>query len=148
MATGSTNQFAAERSAGGARRREGLTLRGRLREPQLQLQVALAALFAFFIGAFAHVVEDYLDREELTRWDVEFSRWLHVHANDTLTSFFKLVTYAGNVTFLALFTVAVAGYFVRRAKINEAVFVLVSALGIEIVNAVLKLLFHRRAPLV
>jgi undecaprenyl-diphosphatase len=149
MATGSTDQFAADRSAGGAQRvrsREGLTLRGRLREPQLQLQVALAALFAFFIGAFAHVVEDYLDREELTRWDVEFSRWLHVHANDTLTSFFKLVTYAGNVTFLALFTVAVAGYFMRRAKIDEAVFVLVSALGIEIVNAVLKLLFHRQRP--
>jgi membrane-associated phospholipid phosphatase len=145
--TRSTNRFAADGQASGAqrgRRLEGLTLRGR--EPRLQLQVALAALFAFFVGAFAHVVEDYLDREELTRWDVEFSRWLHVHANDTLTSFFKIVTYAGNVAFLALFTVAVAAYFVRRAKINEAVFVLVSALGIEIVNAVLKLLFHRQRP--
>ena len=121
-------------------------LRLRSREPQFQLQVALAALFAFFVGAFAHVVEDFLDREELTRWDVEFSRWLHVHANDTLTSFFKVVTYAGNVAFLAVFTVALAAYFVRRAKVNEAVFVLVSALGIELVNAALKLLFHRQRP--
>jgi len=103
-------------------------------------------VFAFFVGAFAHVVEDYLDREELTRWDVEFSRWLHVHGNGTLTSFFKLVTYVGNVAFLALLTVAVAAYFVRRARVNEAVFVLFSALGIEIVNAGLKLLFHRQRP--
>jgi undecaprenyl-diphosphatase len=147
VARGSTNRFAADGQASRAqrgRRLEGLALRGR--EPRFRLQVALAALFAFFVGAFAHVVEDYLDREELTRWDVEFSRWLHVHANDTLTSFFKIVTYAGNVAFLALFTVAVAAYFVRRAKLNEAVFVLVSALGIEIVNAVLKLLFHRQRP--
>jgi membrane-associated phospholipid phosphatase len=145
--TRSTNRFAADGQASGAqrgRRLEGLTLRGR--EPRFQLQVVLAVLFAFFVGAFAHVVEDYLDREELTRWDVEFSRWLHVHANDTLTSFFKIVTNAGNVTFLAVFTVAIAAYFVRRAKINEAVFVLVSALGIELVNAVLKLLFHRQRP--
>ena len=126
------------------RRLEGLRLRSR--EPRFQLQVALAALFAFFVGAFAHVVEDYLGREELTRWDVEFSRWLHVHANGTLTSFFKVVTYAGNVAFLALFTVAIAAYFVRRARINEAAFVLVSALGIELLNAVLKLGFHRQRP--
>jgi membrane-associated phospholipid phosphatase len=148
VARGSTNRFAhvqASRAQRG-RRLEGLALRGRSREPRFQLQVALAALFAFFVGAFAHVVEDYLDREELTRWDVEFSRWLHVHANDTLMSLFKIVTYAGNVTFLALFTVAVAAYFVRRAKIDEAVFVLVSALGIELVNGVLKLLFHRQRP--
>jgi undecaprenyl-diphosphatase len=69
-----------------------------------------------------------------------------VHATGTLTSLFKVVTYAGNVAFLALFTIAIAAYFVRRARVNEAVFVLVSALGIETLNAVLKLLFHRQRP--
>jgi membrane-associated phospholipid phosphatase len=118
----------------------------RRHEPRFQLQVALAMLFAFFVGAFAHVVEDYLDREALTRWDVEFSRWLHLHASDPLTVFFTIVTYAGNVSFLAVFTVAMAAYLVRRARPNEAVFLAVSALGIEAVNAVLKLVFHRQRP--
>jgi len=145
VASGPTKHSVPDRSSGGAQRLRPFNA-ARLGEPRFQLRVVLAALFAFFVGAFAHVVEDYVDREELTRWDVEFSRWLHVHANDTLTSFFKVVTYAGNVAFLALFTVAIAAYFVRRARINEAVFVLVSALGIEMLNALLKLGFHRQRP--
>jgi membrane-associated phospholipid phosphatase len=147
--TRSINRFAGDRPSGElhrGRRVGGLTLGGRGRTPRFQLQVTLALLFAFFVGAFAHVVEDYLDREELTRWDLEFSRWLHVHANGTLTAFFKIVTLSGSVATLAVFTVAVAFYFVRRAKLNEALFVLVSAFGIEVVNALLKLLFHRQRP--
>lgn len=145
MATERTNDAAVTRPRDGARRRGG-TLSAWRHEPRFQLRVVLAALFAVFAGCFAHVVEDYLGREELTRWDLEFSRWLHVHANGTLTAFFKLVTYAGNVAFLGLLTVAVAAYLLRRAKVDEAVFLLVSALGIEILNAVLKLLFHRARP--
>jgi membrane-associated phospholipid phosphatase len=147
VATDPGKQFARGRPIGKVRHErllEELSLRRH--EPGFQLQVALATLFAFFVGAFAHVVEDYLDREALTRWDVEFSRWLHVHASDPLTAFFAVVTYAGNVAFLAVFTVVAAAYLVRRAGFNEAVFVAVSALGIEVVNAVLKLVFHRQRP--
>jgi membrane-associated phospholipid phosphatase len=142
-----STRFSAGHQAGGPRRArafEGLVLRSR--EPQFRLQLTLALLFAFFVGAFGHVVEVYLDPEELTRWDVELSRWLHLHANDTLTAFFKGVTWAGNVTLLAFFTVAIAAYFVRRARVNEAIFVLLSAAGIELLNAVLKLVFHRPRP--
>ncbi len=148
MSGGSPTRFAADRPAASPRwrRPEGLTLGGRGHDPRFHLQVVLATLFAFFVGAFAHVVEDYLDREELTRWDVEFSRWLHAHATSPLTSFFNVVTYAGNVAFLALFTAVVAAWLVRRARVNEAVFVLLSALGIEVVNAILKLMFHRPRP--
>jgi undecaprenyl-diphosphatase len=149
VATGSTNRFAGQRPESQLQRHRPLVLRtlgGRAREPRFQLQVALGLLFAFFVGAFAHVVEDYLDREALTRWDVEFSTWLHVHADPTLTSFFRIVTLAGNVVTLAIFTVAVAAWFMRRGRINEAVVVLVSALGIEVLNGALKLLFHRQRP--
>src|SRR5580765_6133167 len=93
MAVGSFARFAADRPAAAPRRRrfEGLTLAGRGRDPRFHLQVVLATLFALSVGAFAHVVEDYVNREELTRWDVEFSRWLHVHATSPLTSFFNVV---------------------------------------------------------
>src|SRR5262249_12973217 len=52
----------------------------------------------------------------------------------------------GNVAFLAVLIVAVALFLLRRRMVNEAVFVCVAALGIEGLNAVLKLGFHRPRP--
>ncbi len=115
-------------------------------DPQLQKRVALATIFAVTLGAFLHVVEDFLDNDPIVRWDVEFSRWLHLHSEGALVSFFKVATLAGSVAFLALLAVGVAYYFFRRRMANEAALILVSALGIEILNGGLKLLFHRPRP--
>jgi undecaprenyl-diphosphatase len=120
--------------------------RARRDEPQFQLQVTLATVFALATGAFLHVVEDYLDSEPIVRWDVEFSRWLHVHSNGALVSFFKVVTWAGNVAFLALLVAGVSLFLLRRRRVNEAVLVTASAAGIELLNGGLKLLFHRPRP--
>lgn len=116
------------------------------RDPHVQLQVALALLFAGALAAFAHITEDYLTGDPLVRWDLEFSGWLNGHSSSTLVALFKVVTLAGNVVFLALFTVAVALYLLRRRLFNEAALFCVAALGIEILNPVLKLLFHRPRP--
>ena len=141
------------RPAGRVRRRQLLALQrvgqsawARRHDPRLQVQAALAVLFAGAIAAFAHIVEDYLTGDPLVRWDVEFSRWLHVHSNPALVSIFKIVTIGGTVVFLALFTLAVALYLVRRRKFDEAALLCAAALGIEILNAVLKLVFHRPRP--
>jgi membrane-associated phospholipid phosphatase len=96
--------------------------------------------------AFAKVAEDYLDHDAITRWDVQFSRWLHVHSSSSLTSLFKILTYGGNVAFLAVLTVAVALLLLRRRAVNEAALVCLVALGIEGINAVLKIGFHRPRP--
>jgi membrane-associated phospholipid phosphatase len=141
------------RPAGRVRRRQLLALQrvgqsawARRHDPRLQIQAALAVLFAGAIAAFAHIVEDYLTGDPLVRWDVEFSRWLHVHSNPALVSVFKIVTIGGTVAFLALFTLAVALYLVRRRQFDEAALLCAAALGIEILNAVLKLVFHRPRP--
>jgi membrane-associated phospholipid phosphatase len=118
----------------------------RRRDPHVQLQVALALLFAAALVAFAHVTEDYLTGDPLVRWDLEFSAWLYGHSNPTLVSLFNVVTLAGNVAFLALFTVAAALYLLRRRAFNEASLLCVAALGIEVLNPILKLLFHRPRP--
>ncbi len=118
----------------------------RRHDPRLQVQIALATAFALALYAFMHVVEDYLDHEAIVRWDVEFSRWLHVHSNDTVVSFFKLVTWTGNVATLALVVLAVALWLVRRRRVNEAVLLAVSAAGIEFFNAGFKLVVHRPRP--
>jgi membrane-associated phospholipid phosphatase len=108
--------------------------------------VTLLVFFAAALAAFAHVVEDYLTGDPIVRWDVEFSRWLHVHSDPSLVSVMKVVTLAGNSAFLALLTLGVAAYLLRHRRINEAVLLCFAALGIEVLNAGLKLLFHRPRP--
>lgn len=115
-------------------------------DPQLRAQMALATAFALALGAFLHIVEDYLDNEAIVRWDVEFSRWLHIHSNGTLVSFFKVATWAGNVATLAVIAFAVSLWLIRRRRINEAVLVAVSFAGVELVSGGLKLFFHRPRP--
>lgn len=116
------------------------------RDPHLHLQLALFALLGAATWAFGHIVEDYLTGDPLVRWDVEFSRWLHEHSSPTLVSVFNVLTYAGSVPVLGLVTVAVALYLLRRGRLTEAVLLCVAALGIEIVNPILKLVFHRPRP--
>jgi undecaprenyl-diphosphatase len=102
--------------------------------------------FAAAVLSFAHLAEDYLNREAIVRWDVEFSRWLHAHSSRTLLSFFELVTYGGNFVLLAVLTAAVVLLLFRRGRVNEAALLCAVALGIEVLNAGLKLAFHRPRP--
>jgi membrane-associated phospholipid phosphatase len=118
----------------------------RRQDPHFQILASLAVLLTLATGAFLHIVEDYLDNDPIVRWDVEFSRWLHVHSNGTLRSFFEVVTYAGNVALLALLALAITFWLIRRRRFNEAALIALSAAGIELLNGVLKLLFHRPRP--
>jgi membrane-associated phospholipid phosphatase len=118
----------------------------RRREPRFRAQVALAVLFAAALATFAHLVEDYLTGDPIVRWDVEFSRWLHVHSSANLVSLFKIVTIGGNVAFLAILTVAVAVYLLRRGRLDDATLLCAAAFGIVVLNTVLKLVFHRPRP--
>ncbi|HET7857390.1 MAG TPA: phosphatase PAP2 family protein [Gaiellaceae bacterium] len=115
-------------------------------DPRLLVQLALVALCAAAVSAFGWVVEDYLTDDPLVQWDVEFSRWLHDHSSPTLVSAFDVVTLAGNVALLALLTAGVALYLLRRGRPSEAAFLCLGALGIELLNPILKLVFHRPRP--
>jgi len=106
----------------------------------------VAVLFGASVTAFAHVVEDYLTGDPIVRWDVEFARWLHTHSSPALVRVFEVLTLGGNVIVLALLTSAAVLLLLRRRAINDALLVASVALGIEILNAVLKLVFHRPRP--
>jgi membrane-associated phospholipid phosphatase len=118
----------------------------RRREPQLQAQAFLLLTLLGALAAFGHIVEDYLTGDPLVRWDVEFSRWLHEHSNQTLVSAFKVFTLLGSVPFLALLVLVVALLLLRHGLVNEAALVVIGAVGIEVLFSVLKLLFHRPRP--
>ena len=118
----------------------------RWRQPSFRARVTLALLFAAAVGAFGHIAEDYLTRDPIVRWDVEFSRWLHVHSSATLISVFKVVTFAGSVPVLALLTLAAALYLLRHERTHDATLLCATVLGIELLTPVLKLVFHRPRP--
>jgi membrane-associated phospholipid phosphatase len=130
----------------GARSRWVAAAWRRRTDPGSRRQAFLLVALVAAVLSFAHLAEDYLDRDAIVRWDVEFSRWLHAHSSDALLSFFKLVTYGGNVVSLAVLTAAVAAILFRRGRVNEAALLCAVALGIEVLNAALKLAFQRPRP--
>lgn len=114
--------------------------------PQFRHRVFLLAFLLVSLTAFGHIVEDYLTGDPLVRWDVSFASWLHEHSNPALVSAFKTITVAGNAAALALIVGAVAIVLVRRRLINDALLLIGVFVGIEILNAGLKLAFHRPRP--
>jgi len=118
----------------------------RRHEPHAQWLAILAVVFAAAVAAFGHVVEDYLTGDPIVRWDVEFARWLHEHSSGTLVDVFQILTWAGNAIVLALITAVALALLLRRRLLGTAVLVLAVAAGIELLNAGLKLVFHRPRP--
>ena len=118
----------------------------RRHEPRAQWLAALTVAFVAACAAFGHVVEDYLTGDPIVRWDVDFARWLHEHSSPILVDIFKVVTLAGNAIVLALLTLVAVGLLARRRAFEQALLVVVVAVGIELLNAGLKLLFHRPRP--
>jgi membrane-associated phospholipid phosphatase len=118
----------------------------RRRDPKrLQVFSLLAVLLASAF-AFADITEDYLTNDPLVRWDVSFATWLHHDAWGPLVDFFKVVTYAGDSIVLGLLVAAVALLFWRNGRRADAVLVGAAFAGAGLINALLKLEFHRPRP--
>ncbi len=91
-------------------------------------------------------MEDYLTGDPIVRWDVEFARWLHEHSSGWLVGLFKVVTLGGNAAVLGVIVVAIGSVLVRRGRANDATLLFLAFGGASVVNAVLKLIFHRPRP--
>jgi undecaprenyl-diphosphatase len=77
---------------------------------------------------------------------VSFAAWLHDHSTHWLVSLAKVVTWAGNVVVLGSLTVLVALFLFRRRMVSDAALLCVTAIGIEVLNSLLKLAFQRPRP--
>ena len=108
--------------------------------------LALLAILVASIFVFANITEDYLTNDPLVDWDVRFATWLHSHASDSLVTFFKVVTWAGNSALLLVVVGALAVVFVRRGRTNDAAVLILALGGAGVINALLKLVFQRPRP--
>jgi membrane-associated phospholipid phosphatase len=136
--------------AGPARQVPGLfrryAARLRVRDPQTVALSALTACLVLSLWAFAHLVEDYLTGDPIVRWDTRFALWLHEHASHPLVRFFDVVTLAGNSGVLIVVVLAIGIVFLRRARPNDAAVLLLALGGAGLINALLKVVFHRARP--
>jgi membrane-associated phospholipid phosphatase len=138
-----TSRTPARRLPGPARRYYAAL---REQDPRTLTSTGLLVALVAALAAFGHLVEDYLTGDPIVRWDVEFARWLHEHSSGPIVQFFKIVTLAGNAAVLAVIVIAIAFALVRRGLANDAALVLLAFGGASVVNALLKLIFHRPRP--
>jgi membrane-associated phospholipid phosphatase len=115
-------------------------------DPRTLTSSALLVVLVAALAAFGHLVEDFLTGDPIVRWDVQFARWLHEHSSGWLVEFFKVVTLAGNSAVLGVIVVALGFVLLRRGRANDAVLLFVAFVGAAVVNALLKLIFHRPRP--
>jgi undecaprenyl-diphosphatase len=116
------------------------------RDPRTVTVSVLAIAFVASVAAFAHLAEDYLTGDPIVRWDVRFAIWLHQHASHPLVRVFDVITLAGNSVVLLLVVTAIGIVLLRRTRPNEAAVIAVAFGGAAVVNALLKLAFHRARP--
>lgn len=127
---------------------EGVAQRARTawQTPRLRYRLGLVVFLLVSLSAFGHIVEDYLTGDPIVRWDVSFASWLHERSSPELVSVFKVITLLGNGAVLLPIVLAVGFALWRRGSANEAALLAGVAIGIEILNPLLKLVFHRPRP--
>jgi undecaprenyl-diphosphatase len=115
-------------------------------DPRSRRIAVLIVLLVADLAALAHIVEDYVTGDPIVRWDVSFARWLFEHSNPTVVEAAKIVTWLGNGIFLAALVAWLVIGLLRRNRVNEALLIAIAFLGSQILNALLKLAFHRPRP--
>lgn len=116
-------------------------------EGYLGLNLTIGAVV--LIGAtwvFGAIAEDVVTGEPLTVWDARFSAWLHAHAVRPLTAVLLFVTNLHSTWGVALITVAVSLFLIRRRHRYWLLALLLSVLGGMLLNVLLKNAFHRARP--
>jgi membrane-associated phospholipid phosphatase len=110
-----------------------------------RIKVLLALLVADLV-LFANIAEDYATGDPIVRWDLRLARWLYESSNPTLVDAAKIVTWLGSGLFLLGLVLWLSVGLLRRNRVNDALLLVIAYAGAQILNAVLKLIFHRPRP--
>jgi membrane-associated phospholipid phosphatase len=113
------------------------------KQRRLALALAAAVLAA---TAFARIAEDYLTNDPLARWDLSFARWLSGERGNIGTDVFRALSFVGSPAVALAIGIIACVMLYRRGRVIDAAFLPVVLGGAELLNLILKLVFHRTRP--
>ena len=87
-----------------------------------------------------------VSHDATVHFDAAVRASVHSHASPAVTSFMRRITMYGSEWFLVPFGGLLCLWFVKRGRPKDAVRLAVASLGAEVLNQVLKLLYHRIRP--
>lgn len=109
----------------------------------LTLGALLMAAAAWLFGLIARAV---FAADTITIIDVEIARWLHAHANSTLTACLFFLTNLHGVLGITIMSVIVGIFFMWKKEWYWLLALAVSVGGGMLINVLVKYAFHRARP--
>ncbi len=103
--------------------------------------VAAGSALALFGWIARHVLE-----RQTIRFDALVRAAVHAWASPALTDFFRVISWVGSAWFLLPFVMLFAWRLAAAGRGRAAWLYLLSAIGAEVLDAILKLAFHRPRP--
>jgi len=118
-----------------------------MRPPHAAYRTLLLGLLAAAaaLAVFAWLAEEVLAGSTLA-FDNHIRSLVHGFANPTLTRVMRGLSFIGAPAFLIAFGALVIIYYVRAGKPRMAILFVVTVAGAEVLDEILKLVFHRTRP--
>jgi membrane-associated phospholipid phosphatase len=115
---------------------------------QLRLGFPTLPVVAFLqsVAMFAFLAQAYAAGYPIVQIDVRLADALHANLVPSATTALSAVTQLGSTPVLALFVATAAAYLVPRLRGREAVFLVVTLVGAQLLTWILKAIFERPRP--
>ena len=115
-----------------------------LRDASIRLLLGLVSAVSLLI-LFAWLAEEVF-QGSLQRFDATVRATVHAYANPALTQVMQALSFLGSIGFLApLFLILIAIFLAKELR-RAAIWFTVAVVGSQILDAILKLVFHRARP--
>ena len=106
-----------------------------------------AVLLIAASAVFGTIAKDVASADAITLMDVEIARWLHAHADATLTRLLLVITNLHSPGGVIAMSIAVGVYFALRKSWYWLLSLVVAVAGGALLNIAMKYAFHRARPI-
>jgi len=108
--------------------------------------VAGALVFVAAAWLFGGIAEDVVEGDSITLLDVRIAEWLHLHAFSPLTAFMLAVSHLNGIAGISVLAVLAGIYLLWAGERYWLLAFVLAVPGGILLNALLKLAFHRARP--
>ena len=115
-----------------------------IRDASIQVLLGLVIAISLLI-LFAWLSEEVF-QGSLQQFDLGMRAIVHSHANPPLTSVMRTFSFLGSLGFLSILFLFIIAIFLAGKLRRQAIWFTIAAVGSQILDAILKLVFHRARP--